>query len=78
MTLIEQFNHKLGESHILSDFAEGFSEEDNMDSVHAVDNVVFVDNVDLTNGIRSSIEKVHKVNKVDKEYKLYRRNINHF
>lgn len=49
-----------------------------MDSVHAVDNVVFVDNVDLTNGIQSSIEKVHKVNKVDKEYKLYRRNINHF
>ena len=49
-----------------------------MDSVHAVDNVVFVDNVDLTNGIRSPIEKVHKVNKVDKEYKLYRRNINHF
>ena len=49
-----------------------------MDSVHAVDNVVFVDKVDLTNGIRSSIEKVHKVNKVDKEYKLYRRNINHF
>ena len=41
-----------------------------MDSVHAVDNVVFVDNVDLTNGIRSSIEKVHKVNKVGKEYTL--------
>ena len=49
-----------------------------MDSVHAVDNVVFVDNVDLTNGIRSSIEKVHKVNKVDKEDNVYRRNIYHF
>ena len=49
-----------------------------MDSVHAVDNVVFVDNVDLTNGIRSSIEKVHKVNKEDKEEKVYRRGINQF
>lgn len=48
-----------------------------MDSVHAVDNVVFVDNVDRANGARSSFGKVHNVNKVDKEYKLYRRNINH-
>ena len=43
-----------------------------MDSVHAVDNVVFVDNVDWTSWARSSIGKVCNVNKEDKEEKVYR------
>ena len=57
---------------------EGFGEEDNVDSVHAVDNVVIVDNVGRTNGAQSSIGKVCNVNKEDKEEKVYRRNINQF
>ena len=57
---------------------EGFGGEDNVDSVHAVDNVVIVDNVGWTNGARSSFGKVYNVNKEDKEEKVYIRNINHF
>ena len=49
-----------------------------MDSVHAVDNVVIVDNVGRTNGAQSSIGKVCNVNKEDKEEKVYRRGINQF
>ena len=49
-----------------------------MDSVHAVDNVVFVDNVDRTSWTQSSIGKVYNVNKEDKEDKVYRRGINQF
>ena len=49
-----------------------------MDSVHAVDNVVIVDNVGRTNGARSSFGKVYNVNKEGKEEKVYRRGINQF
>ena len=49
-----------------------------MDSVHAVDNVAIVDNVDRTSWTQSSIGKVYNVNKEDKEDKVYRRGINQF
>ena len=41
-------------------------------------NIAIVDNMDRTNGARSSFGKVYNVNKEDKEEKVYRRNINHF
>lgn len=41
-------------------------------------NIAIVDNMDRTNGARSSFGKVYNVNKEDKEEKVCRRNINYY